>query len=618
MPDSDFRRQLAQQLRVDSVRASAAAGSGHPSSSMSAADLIAVLLDGYLTLDFRRPEDPRNDHLIFSKGHASPLYYALLKAVGAITDEELLTYRTFGSRLEGHPTPRIPPTDVATGSLGQGLPVGVGLALTGKKLDRLPYRIWVLCGDSELAEGSMWEAFQYAAWAKLDNLTAIVDVNRLGQTRETMLGWDLEGYAARTRAFGWHPIVVDGHDVDAIDAAFAEATATTGRPTVVLARTKKGRGVKAVEDQAGKHGKPLQDPEAAIIELGGERDLTVRVATPKGPTEVHHFPTTGTELPTWELGEQVATRQAYGQALTALGGARGDVVALDGEVSNSTATELFAQAHPDRFFEMFIAEQQMVAAAVGMQARGWVAFASTFGAFLSRAYDFVRMAAVSRANLRLCGSHAGVSIGEDGPSQMALEDIAALRAVHGSTVLHPSDANQTTKLVAEMADRPGVSYLRTLRGATPVRTPADEAVRIGGSRVLRATDHDHLTIVACGITVTEAEKAAEILATDGVRARVVDCYSIKPIDEATLTTAAEHTSGIITVEDHWSEGGLGEAVLSVLAAHPQRPPIRTLAVGGMPVSGKPAELLHAAGIDAEAITTAARQLLNQHSTTPAS
>lgn len=573
---------------------------------------MAVLLDGYLTLDFKKPEDPRNDHLVFSKGHASPLYYAMLKAVGAITDEELLSYRKFSSRLEGHPTPRLPPTEVATGSLGQGLPVAVGLALTGKKLDQLPYRVWVLCGDSELAEGSIWEAFQYAAWAGLDNLTAVVDVNRLGQTRETMLGWDLEGYAARARAFGWHPITLDGHDLGAIDAAFTEAMATRGCPAVLFARTKKGRGVTAVEDQTGKHGKPLEDPEAAISELGGERDLRVRVATPQGGGEPHRFPTTGAQPPTWPLGEQVATRQAYGQALAALGAGRGEVVALDGEVSNSTATELFAQEHPERYFEMFIAEQQMIAAAVGIQARGWIAFASTFGAFLSRAYDFVRMAAVSRANLRLCGSHAGVSIGQDGPSQMALEDIAALRAVHGSTVLHPSDANQTARLVAEMADRPGICYLRTLRGKTPVRTPADEDVRIGGSRVVRASDRDELTIVACGITVTEAEKAADALEIEGVPARVIDCYSIKPIDTATLTAAAEQTKGIITVEDHWPEGGLGDAVLSALATHPQRPPIYKLAVRGMPVSGKPAELLHAAGIDAQAITDAAQQLLERH------
>jgi transketolase len=618
MSDAKFRRDLAQQLRVDSVRASRAGGSGHPTSSMSAADLMAVLLDGHLTLDFEHPDDPRNDHLIFSKGHASPLYYALLKAAGAITDDELLTFRKFDSRLEGHPTPRIPPTDVATGSLGQGLPIGVGLALTGRKLDRLPYRVWVLCGDSEMAEGSIWEAFQHAGWAGLDNLTAIIDVNRLGQTRETMLGWDLDGYAARARAFGWHAVVVDGHDVDAIDAAFTEARTTAGRPTAVIARTLKGRGVSAVEDQPDKHGKPLDDPEAAIAELGGELNLTVRVARPQGPSEPYRFPAEAGELPSWRVGEQIATRLAYGEALTALGGMRGDVVALDGEVSNSTHSELFAQAHPERYFEVFIAEQQMIAAAIGMQTRGWVAFASTFGAFMSRAYDFIRMAAVSRADLRLCGSHAGVSIGEDGPSQMALEDIAALRAVHGSAVLHPSDANQTARLVAEMADRPGITYLRTLRGKTPVRTPPEEDVRIGGSRVLRAGDDDELTVVACGITVDEAERAADALHADGVRARVIDCYSIKPIDEATLSEAADQTHGIVTVEDHWPEGGLGDAVLDALAGHPRRPPVRKLAVRDMPLSGKPAELLHAAGIDAEAIADAARHLLQELATTTAS
>ncbi|MBV9311311.1 MAG: transketolase, partial [Solirubrobacterales bacterium] len=424
--ETGFRRELAQQLRVDSVRASAAAGSGHPTSSMSAADLMAVLLDGHLRLDYSLPEDPNRDHLIFSKGHASPLYYAVLRAVGAIDDEELLTFRKFGSRLEGHPTPRVPPTDVATGSLGQGLPVGVGLALTGKRLDRLPYRVWVLCGDSELAEGSIWEAFQQAGWAGLDNLTAIVDVNRLGQTRETMLGWDLPGYAARARAFGWHAIEIDGHDLDAIDDAYGQAATTADRPTVIIARTLKGRGVPEVEDQNGHHGKPLSDSDEAIEELGGERQLRVTPQAPPDRGRPHRFPTSGGQQPRWELGEETATRDAYGHALVALGGERGDVVALDGEVSNSTRSELFAQAYPDRYFEMFIAEQQMVAAAVGMQVRGWVPFASTFAAFLSRAYDFVRMAAISRANLRLVGSHAGVSIGEDGPSQMALEDFAAL------------------------------------------------------------------------------------------------------------------------------------------------------------------------------------------------
>jgi transketolase len=575
---------------------------------MSAAELMAVLLDGHLKLDYSAPEDPHRDHLIFSKGHASPLYYAMLLAVGAIDDEEFLTFRQFESRLEGHPTPRIPPTDVATGSLGQGLPIGVGIATAGKHLDQLPYRVWVLCGDSEMAEGSIWEAFQHAAWAGLNNLTAIVDVNRLGQTRETMLGWDMEGYAARTRAFGWNAIVIDGHDVEAVNAAYREAEETTDRPTVILARTLKGRGVSAVENQPGKHGKPLDDPEEAIRELGGERHIRVTPDRPDTSREVHGFPTEGAEMPTWDVGEEVPTRKAYGEALAALGSRRGDVVALDGEVSNSTYSELFADAHSDRYFEMFIAEQQLIAAAVGIQVRGWTPFAATFAAFLSRAYDFVRMAAVSQANLRLAGSHAGVSIGEDGPSQMALEDFASLRAVHGSAVLHPSDANQTSQLVAQMADRPGITYLRTLRSATPVRTPAEEEVTIGGSRIVRSGEDDDLAIVACGITLEEAVKAAEQLEGEGIQARVIDAYSIKPIDSATLRATAEEVDAIITVEDHWPEGGLGDAVLGALAEQGARPPVVKLAVRDMPTSGKAAQLLRAAGIDAEAIVGAARRL----------
>jgi transketolase len=603
---ADRRRELGQQLRVDSVRASAAAGSGHPTSSMSAADLMAVLLDGgYLRLDTGDLDNPANDHLIFSKGHASPLYYSVLKAAGIIDDAELLTFRKLDSRLEGHPTPRIPPTDVATGSLGQGLPIAVGVALAGKQLDRLAYRVWCLCGDSEMAEGSMWEAFEHAAFAGLDNLTAIIDVNRLGQTRETMVGWDLDRYKARAEAFGWHPIAIDGHDVEAIDAAFREAVETTGRPTVIIAKTKKGKGVKAVEDQPGRHGKPLDDPEEAIEELGGERRLSVRLAAPEAGSP-HSFDVPGGELPSWDLGEQVATRQAYGEALTALGAIRGDVVALDGEVSNSTHSEMFREAHEDRYFEMFIAENQLVAAAVGMQVRGWVPFASTFAAFLTRAYDFIRMAAISRADIRLSGSHAGVSIGEDGPSQMALEDLAAFRAIHGSTVLHPSDANQTAKLVAAMADRTGISFIRTLRGKTEVRTPPDEDVRIGGSRV--AHEGDDVAIVACGITVDEAVEAAEALAGDGIAARVLDCYSIKPVDADAVRAAARECGAIVTVEDHWPEGGLGDAVLEALAEADDRPPVRKLAVREMPVSGKPEELMHAAGIDAEAIAHAAREL----------
>ena len=602
---TDFRRELGQQLRVDSVRASAAAGSGHPTSSMSAADLLAVLIDGHLRMDPANLDDPSADHLIFSKGHASPLYYSVLKAAGIIDDEELLTFRRLGSRLEGHPTPRIPPTDVATGSLGQGLPISVGVAIAGKRLDRLPYRVWCLCGDSEMAEGSMWEAIQHAGWEGLDNLIAIVDVNRLGQTRETMLGWDTEGYVERIRAFGWHAIAIDGHDVDAVEAAYAEAEATEGRPTAIVARTMKGRGVKAVENLPGKHGKPLDDPDAAIAELGGERDLHVQLAEPPGGTP-HRFPTAGGDLPTWDVGEQVATRKAYGEALTALGAIRGDVVALDGEVSNSTYSEDFRAAHEDRYFEMFIAEQQLVSAAVGFQVRDWVPFASTFSAFFTRAYDFIRMAAISRASIRLVGSHAGVSIGEDGPSQMALEDIAAFRAVYGSTVLHPSDANQTSALVGAMADTDGISFLRTLRGKTPVRTPADEPVRIGGSRVVRGADAEDVAIIACGITVDEADRAAQALEGEGIRARVLDCYSIKPIDGDAVRAVAHDCGAIVTVEDHWPEGGLGDAVLEALAEADDRPRVTKLAVREMPVSGTPEELLHEARIDAEAIAAAAR------------
>jgi transketolase len=609
MTDAERMRELGQQLRVDSVRASAAAGSGHPTSSMSAADLMAVLLDGgYLRMDTRNLDNPANDHLIFSKGHASPLYYAVLKAAGIVDDAELLTFRKLDSRLEGHPTPRIPPTDVATGSLGQGLPIAVGVALAGRRLDRLPYRVWCLCGDSEMAEGSIWEAFEHAAFNGLDNLTAIIDVNRLGQTRETMVGWDLDTYVRRAEAFGWNAIAIDGHDVEAIAAACDEAVGTTGRPTVIVARTLKGKGVKAVEDQPGKHGKPLDDPDAAIEELGGVRDIAVELAEPE-TAEPHRFDAPGGELPAWEVGEQEATRKAYGEALAALGSIRGDVVALDGEVSNSTHSELFREAHEERYFEMFIAEQQLVAAAIGMQVRGWVPFASTFAAFFSRAYDFIRMAAISRADIRLSGSHAGVSIGEDGPSQMALEDIASFRAIHGSTVLHPSDANQTAKLVAAMADREGISFLRTLRGKTEVRTPPDEDVTIGGSRTVR--DGDDVAIVACGITVDQAFAAAEALAGDGIEARVIDAYSIKPIDAGTLRAAARECGAIVTVEDHWAEGGLGDAVLEALAEADDRPPVHKLAVREMPTSGSPDELLHWAGIDAEGIADAARALVRE-------
>jgi transketolase len=615
MDRNDFRRELGQQLRVDSIRCSDAGGSGHPTSSMSAADLMAVLLDGHLKLDFDNPENPASDHLVFSKGHASPLLYSCFKAAGAIGDEELLSFRKLGSRLEGHPTPVIPWVDVATGSLGQGLPVAAGLALAAKRLDDSPARVWCLCGDSEMAEGSIWEAFDHASFWELDNLVAIVDVNRLGQTGETMHGWDLSLYAERARSFGWHAIEVDGHDVAAIEDAYAEAEQTSGKPTAILARTKKGAGVKAVEDQPGKHGKPIEDAAAAIEELGGERDLTVEISKPpplKGSDPLSRGDSGGLTLPRWELGEGVATRKAYGEALKALGDARGDVVALDGEVSNSTYSEIFRDAHPDRYVELYIAEQQLVATAVALQRRGWKPFGSTFAAFLTRAYDFVRMAAVSRADLKLCGSHAGVSIGEDGPSQMGLEDLAAFRAVHSSTVLYPSDANQTARLVELMADLDGIAYLRTHRGGLPVIYEAGESFEVGGSRIVR--DGDDITLIGAGVTLHEALRAAEELARDGVEARVIDLYSVKPVDSATLARAAAETGAIVTAEDHWPEGGLGEAVLSALAEAGESCRVRKLGVEIMPGSGTPDELLREAGIDAGAIAAAARELVGARAT----
>src|SRR2546423_2808523 len=487
--------ELAQQLRVDSIRASTAAGSGHPTSSLSAADLMAVLLAKYLKYDFAAPHNPANDHLIFSKGHASPLLYALYKAAGAISDEELMTFRRFGSRLEGHPVPVLPWVDVATGSLGQGLPIGVGIALAGQYLDKLPYRVWVLLGDSETAEGSVWEAFDHASHYRLANLTAIIDVNRLGQRGETELGWNLDVYAARARALGWHTVEIDGHNLDQIDAAYAEAQRHADGPTVVIARTIKGKGVTAPQDKHGRHGRalPADAAKEAIAALGGERHILVQVHQPPRGGQAPRGTAQAVRLPQYKVGDSVATRRAYGDALKALGAARRDVVALDGEVSNSTYAEDFAHAYPDRFFEMYIAEQQLVAAAVGLQVRGYIPFASTFAAFFTRAYDFVRMAAISRANLRLCGSHAGVQIGEDGPSQMALEDLAMMRAVCGSTVLYPCDPNQTARLTRAMAERDGISYLRTTRESTPKLYDAGAEFPIGGSKTHRAGPDDRVT-----------------------------------------------------------------------------------------------------------------------------
>ena len=600
--------ELAAQFAVDSIRASTEAGSGHPTSSLSAAHLLAVLYADHLRYDVSDPKNPANDRFVLSKGHASPLMYSVLKAIGAVTDEQLMTYRRFGSPLEGHPAPvpEMPWIDVATGSLGQGLPIGLGMALA-MKLDTNPARVWVLMGDSEVAEGSVWEAMANASFHGVDNLIAVLDMNRLGQRGPTMLQWDGDAYAERARAFGWLAIQVDGHDVAAIDRAYEEAE-EADRPVLIVARTEKGHGVSLVANKEGWHGKALSKEEAeqAIAELGGPRSMVI--TPPKPEARISPPPTPWTfQLPTYE--DAIATRKAFGETLAAMA-ARPDLVVLDGEVSNSTHTEDFQKVAPDRFIELYIAEQCMAGVAVGLQALGKTVFAATFGAFLTRAYDFVRMAAVSRADLRLSGSHAGVSIGEDGPSQMALEDLAMMRAVHGSAVLYPADGNAAAKLTSAMAERPGISYIRTTREKTPKLYDAGEEFPIGGSKVLRRSDADRATVVGAGVTVFEALKAASALDADGVAVRVIDAYSVKPIDAETLRTALGETGTVVVVEDHWIEGGLGDAVLEALAAGGELSGrVIKLAVTGLPGSGTADELREAAGISAARIAETVRGVL---------
>lgn len=614
MTDLEQVKELGLQLRVDSIRSTTAAGSGHPTSSMSASDLMAVLMSRYLKYDPSDPHNPDNDHLIFSKGHAAPLLYSMYKAAGWISDEEMMTLRKFGSRIEGHPVPVLPYVDVATGSLGQGLPIAVGIGLCGKYIDKLGYRCWVLLGDSEMAEGSIWEAFDKASHYKLNHLIGILDMNRLGQRGETDLGWDSAAYAARGKAFGWHPIEIDGHNLEEIDRAYQEALTQTDKPTLIVAKTVKGSGVSFLANKEGWHGKALNEDQAkqAIEELGGVRNIHIDVAKPQEREPAPLPKAAPLALPRYEVGQKEATRKAYGDALVAVGAAKPNMVVLDAEVSNSTHADEFKKADPDRFFEMWIAEQQMVAAAVGFSVRGKVPFASTFAAFFSRAYDFIRMAAISRANLKLCGSHAGVSIGEDGPSQMALEDIAMMRAVFGSTVLYPSDANQTARLVEEMADDlPGIAFLRTTREKTTILYGPDEKFPIGGSKVVKQSANDKATVIGAGITLHEALKAYDQLAGVGIAIRVIDLYSVKPIDKDTLKKAAAETGQLIVVEDHWPEGGLGDAVLEAFTGDPGAPlpKVTKMGVESMPTSGTPAELMNAAGIDAAHIVATVKSLV---------
>jgi len=609
----DSLKALATQLRIDSIRCTTAAGSGHPTSSMSAADLMAVLLAEHLRYDWKNPHLPNNDRLIFSKGHACPLLYSMYKAAGVITDQELLQLRKFGSILQGHPNPHVLKwVDVATGSLGQGIANGVGMGLNGKYVDKLSYRVWVLLGDSEMAEGSVWEAFDKASHYQLNNLIAILDMNRLGQRGETDLGWNGPAYAARARAFGCHAIELDGHDLTAIRAAYNEALRQTDRPTLLVAKTQKGEGVSFLANKEGWHGKALSPDEEtkALAELGKPTNLIFQVAKPQDikPAVVPGAPLA---LPQYAPGSKEATRKAYGDAITALGKHDTSIIVLDAEVSNSTHADEFKKAIPERFFEMYIAEQQLLGATVGFGVLGKKAFASTFAAFFTRAFDQIRMATISNATIRLVGSHAGVSIGQDGPSQMALEDLAMMRAVFGSTVLYPSDPNQTTRLVELMAKQSGISYMRTTREKTTVLYGPDETFTIGGSKVLRSSPRDRVTVIGAGITLHEALKAYDALGKEEIAIRVIDLYSVKPIDVQTLRLAAQETGNkFVVVEDHWPEGGLGDAVISVFAESPlPRPQVIKLAVSGMPGSGTPAELMNAAGIDAAHIIKSVKGLI---------
>jgi len=602
---------VAQQIRVDGIRASTRAGSGHPTSSMSAADLIAVLAAKHLRYDWDRPHLASNDHLIFSKGHASPLLYGLYKACGVVSDEELMTYRTLGSRLQGHPTPVLPWVDVATGSLGQGLPIAVGVALAGKYLDKINFHTWVLCGDSELAEGSIWEALDKAAHFNLGNLTAIFDINRLGQRGPTEYQWDLDVYRKRVEAFGCEAIVIDGHDNAEIDAAFTLARKNSEQPTVVIAKTIKGYGFSEIADKEGWHGKTLPPDmaERAIAELGGERNLHIAVAKPAEPPAASPHFQVDIEIPKYSKDEKVATRKAFGDALRALG-VRPDIVALDAEVGNSTHAEEFAKDFPHRYFEVFIAEQQMISAAVGFSVRGYTAFAATFAAFVSRAYDFVRMAGISGANIRLSGSHAGSEIGADGPSQMALEDLASLRAIRGSTVLYPSDPVSCAKLVIAMADLDGISYIRTTRGAYPTLYDNNVAFPVGGSKTLMSHGtEDLVALIGAGVTVHTALDAARQLEFDGIKVRVIDLYSVKPVDTAALRQAVEETKGkLLVIEDHYPEGGVYSAVVEALAGDGVTLHVDHLCVRKLPGSGSTASVFADLGLDTDSVVSAAKHL----------
>lgn len=610
MQDIDSLRALTRRLRIHILEATTQAGSGHLTSSLSAVELMTMLMfGGHFRSFIDNPKHPNNDRLIFSKGHASPLLYSLWAVAGAFPAEELLTLRSFGSRLEGHPTMAFPYTEAPTGSLGQGLSVGLGMALNAQYLDKLPYTTYVLLGDSELAEGSNWEAMEVAAYYKLRNLIGIVDVNRLGQRGETMHGHDVENLRLKIEAFGWEGITIDGHDMAQIDEAYKKAQKAT-KPCMIIARTLKGKGFSMVEDKDGWHGKAVSKEEAkAIKKEFGEVDMTI-VGSIVQPEQ--REPNKDMISRSIELDESyttpLSTRKAYGHALVEMFPAHPEMVVLDAETSNSTYADAFMKAHPSRSFEMFIAEQNMVGVALGLSLRGKMPFISTFAAFLSRAFDQLRVAQYAGAHINVAGSHCGVSIGEDGMTQMGLEDIAMFRTFLNSTVLYPADHVAAEKLTKEMAHTQGITYIRTTRGNTETLYDPKDTFPIGGSKVLRHSKNDCATIVAAGITLYEALQAYEDLLGEDIVVRVIDLYSIKPLDTETLHKAAKETGTIITVEDHYEAGGIGEAVASALAATDAK--VHILAVRKMPRSGKPHELLEYEDISATAIITKVKDIVH--------
>jgi transketolase len=605
-------RQKADQLRIHSIRATTQAGNGHPTSCCSAADIVATLFFSVMRYDPKNPRNPDNDRFVLSKGHAAPLLYAAWAEAGLFDPKKLLELRTLESDLEGHPTPRLSFVDMATGSLGQGLSVGIGIALNNKYLDKTSARTYVVLGDGESVEGSVWEAADVARQAQLDNLCAIIDINRLGQSDPTMLEHNIPAYQARWESFGWHTLTIDGHDHADLLKAFAKASQTAQKPTMILAKTYKGKGIPFAEDHPSWHGKPLnaQQAEEVIALLSQSLSSPAPTFSIASPTTVQrdNSPANPLPAPPYGLTDSVATREAFGDALAQLGEVNPLVVALDADVKNSTYTDKFGKRFPVRFFENFIAEQNMIGAAAGLAACGKIPFAATFAAFFTRAYDFIRMAAISQSNIKLMGSHVGVSIGEDGPSQMGLEDLAMMAAQPGVVVLYPSDGMCAYRMVETMAHHTGMVYMRTGRPKTPILYGPDETFTIGGSKVLRQSEKDQLTIVAAGVTLHEALKAYDELLAAGITVRVIDLYSIAPIDVATLKQAAKDTNNLIlTVEDHYIHGGLGDAVLSALSTEGVR--LHKMGIQEIAHSGKPAQLLDHYGLSARAIIEKVNQLV---------